>query len=73
MVPKTGSGKTVFRVLRATPLLLWALRIGPGLCPQWVNHPKTGENWGHVDILCTDNHATAARVEKLAGRCFPGP
>lgn len=52
--------------------LEWAPRFGAGLCFQRVSHPKTGKNRVHVDILCADIHATAARVEELGGRRAEG-
>lgn len=47
--------------------LEWSPRFGAGLCFQRVDHPKTGKNRVHMDILCADIHATAARVEELGG------
>src|SRR5206468_2459753 len=47
--------------------LEWAPRFGAGLCFQQVSHPRAGKNRVHVDLLCADIHATAARVEALGG------
>jgi len=47
--------------------LEWAPRFGAGLCFQQVKHAKTGKSRVHVDILCADIQATAARVEELGG------
>ena len=52
--------------------LEWAPRFAAGLCFQRVNHPKTGKNRVHVDILCADLQATAKRVEELGGRRAEG-
>jgi predicted enzyme related to lactoylglutathione lyase len=69
------SGLLGRRIVRSTEDwvdLEWSPRFGAGLCFQRVSEPKTGKNRVHVDILCTDVKATAARVEELGGQRAEG-
>ncbi len=52
--------------------LEWAPRFGAGLVFQRVDEPKTVKNRVHVDVICKDFEATAARVEELGGKRAPG-
>jgi predicted enzyme related to lactoylglutathione lyase len=52
--------------------LEWAPRFGAGLSFQQVSEPKTGKNRLHVDLICADLEATAARVEELGGKRAEG-
>lgn len=52
--------------------LEWAPRFGAGLVFQKVDEPKVGKNRVHVDIICADISATAARVEALGGKRAEG-
>jgi predicted enzyme related to lactoylglutathione lyase len=52
--------------------LEWAPRFGAGLCFQRVPEPKVGKNRLHMDLICADINATAARVEELGGKHADG-
>jgi predicted enzyme related to lactoylglutathione lyase len=52
--------------------LEWAPRFGAGLVFQKVEEPTAGKNRVHIDLICSDYAATAARAEELGGKRAPG-
>jgi predicted enzyme related to lactoylglutathione lyase len=65
-------GRRIVRSTEAWVDIEWSPRFGAGLCFQRVSQAKTRKNRVHVDILCADVQATAARVEELGGKRAEG-
>jgi predicted enzyme related to lactoylglutathione lyase len=65
-------GRQIVGTSEAWVALEWSPRFGAGLCFQRASQPKTGKNRVHVDLLCADVQATAARVEELGGKRAEG-